>query len=300
MKLPEQHIVPANIERIRLLDYVLRSIPAVVSRNNAKNLIKKGLLLIDGKKAETGWYVNPGQVISIYGNDDRPVKKVFNLPLNILFEDDYLAVIYKPAGFGVSGNYFRTIENALPFNLKPSPLSDKLERPRAVHRLDNQTSGLLIVSKTQKSRIELGNQFEQKQVSKVYQAIVIGKLPTTGIIEAPIDGKEAVTEFKMLHVSNSNRYKHLTLVELKPLTGRTHQLRIHLSGLGHPVLGDKLYVGSHLFFKGKGLFLSAIKLDFIHPIVGTLMHFETGTPAKFLSLLKREQALFEKNTGMME
>ena len=297
MKLLEQHIIPDDVERIRLLEYVLKSISTVLSRNSAKKSIKEGLLLLDGLKPETGWYVNPGQIISIYGNDDRPLKKVFNLPLNILFEDDYLAVIYKPAGFGVSGNYFRTIENALPFNLKPSPLSDKLERPRAAHRLDNQTSGLLIVAKTQKSRIELGNQFGQKQVSKVYQAIVIGNLPAAGIIKTPIDGKEAVTEFKKIQVANSNRYKHLSLVELKPLTGRTHQLRIHLSGLEHPILGDKLYAGSHLFFKGKGLFLSAVKLDFIHPIVGNPMHFETGTPAKFLSLLKREQALYEKIPG---
>ncbi len=300
MKQPEQHIIPADVERTRLLDYVLKAIPAVMSRNHAKRLIKTGLLLIDGKKAETGWYVNPGQQIIINEAPEEPVKKIFNLPLKVIYEDDYLAVIYKPAGYSVSGNYFRTIENALPFNLTPSLKSDKMVNPRSVHRLDNQTSGLLLIAKTQRTRIDLGNQFERKQVTKGYQAIVIGKMPDYGIIDDPIEGKEAITEFKMLQLVNSNKYKHLSFVELMPQTGRTHQLRIHLSGMGHPILGDKLYTGSNLLYKGKGLLLSAVKLDFVHPITGFPMHFETVAPAKFLSLLQREQFMYETSIGMME
>jgi RluA family pseudouridine synthase len=291
----QDYIVHESAASLRLLDYVIQFVPAVLSRNGAKKAIKNGNILLNGKPAEGSRFVKVGDKIAFVPPKKCP-SKVFKLSLPVVYEDDYLAVINKPAGFGVSGNYFRTIENALPFNLKPSFQADALSSPRAVHRLDNQTSGLLLIAKTTLARINLGNQFEQKNVHKTYFALVAGALSAKGNICFPIDSKEALSEYEVIQQVDSVKYQKISLVKLIPHTGRTHQLRIHLSRLGHPILGDKLYTQNLPVLNGKGLFLAALELRFVHPISNEYLSFTLELPHKFSAFLKKEQVRYE-NSG---
>lgn len=235
-----------------------------------------------------------GQVIDLL---ERPLSqpKIFELPLEILFEDNHMAAIQKPAGFSVSGNAYKTIYNALPFNLTNSSESDTLPWPTPVHRLDNQTSGILLIAKTKTAQIALGNQFENQTIQKRYCAIVIGEVLTSGIINTPIEGKIAETAFEVVTVVKSLKYKHLSLLNISPKTGRTHQIRIHLAGIGHPIFGDKLYVNKKMLHKGKGLFLCAQEILFLHPKTSEEMNFKIAIPHKFESLLLREQRRWQNN-----
>ena len=177
----------------------------------------------------------------------------------------------------------------MPFNIKLSTEEDALKWAKPVHRLDNQTSGLLIASKTKLAHINLGKQFEQKKIRKKYVAIVIGKLNGNGFILDEIDGKTAKTEYNVLKTVESLKNEYLSLVELYPHTGRTHQLRIHLSNLGFPILGDKLYGKQDLILKHKGLFLSSIELWLKHPVKGSDLHVKMDIPHKFSSRLNGEE-----------
>ena len=274
------HIVPAEIEGIRLSDYAIGIFERIPTRKGIKKAIKKGRVLIDGELATTGRWVKTGQVIQLV-ELDQTLAKVYHLKVPIVYEDDVLAVINKPAGIVTSGNKFRTLQNTLPYNLTISKASDALLTPLPVHRLDYSTSGLIIIAKTARGRRLLGKQFEDKVIQKQYRAVVMGELPLSGTIKIPIQQKAAHTDFQRLASVPSLKNNYLSLVALRPITGRTHQLRIHLSKMGFPILGDKLYGQPGRILKGKGLFLSAIGLQFIHPINKELLQFEIDSPAKF-------------------
>ena len=207
---------------------------------------------------------------------------------------EYIAIINKPAGIPVSGNRYRTVQNALPFNVKPSKERDALKLPRPVHRLDTPTSGLLIVAKTATALMNLGHQLQNRKIAKQYRAIVSGKTPESGQIENPINGQLAITSYKTVRHIRSVKTNWLSLVDLFPVTGRTHQLRVHMANEGHPIVGDKLYVKNQPLLKGKGLFLCAIALEFIHPVLDTKMTFKIEQPAKFTALLNRESERWKK------
>ncbi|MBI9068353.1 MAG: RluA family pseudouridine synthase [Salinivirgaceae bacterium] len=293
MEVLSSYIVPQGSESKRLGDFTHIVLDTISTKSAAKKAIKKGEILVDGVVVEPSRFVRQGQVIE-HIEISFELKRIFELPLKIVFEDEHLAVIFKPAGYSVSGNYFRTIENAIPFNFKKSNTFDALNIPKPVHRLDNQTSGLLIIAKTNSALLEFGRQFEKKLIKKKYQAVVIGEPEMLGSINLPIDGKEAVTTFEVVKTVHSIKYNTLSLVNLFPQTGRTHQLRIHLAKIGHPILGDKLYTPEELLFKGKGLFLSAVDLQFEHPILKKQTKLEIPTPNKFNALLNREEARWEK------
>jgi RluA family pseudouridine synthase len=229
-----------------------------------------------------------GQVIDLL-ETPQSQPKIFELPLEILFEDSHMAAIHKPAGFSVSGNAYKTIYNALPFNLQKSTEPDALPWPTSVHRLDNQTSGILLIAKTKTAQIALGNQFENHSIQKKYCAVVIGEVLRNGKINTPIEDKIAETDFEVVKVVNSLRYDHLSLLNVYPKTGRTHQIRVHLSSIGHPIFGDKLYVEEKMFHKGKGLFLCAKEISFLHPKTSIEINLKIEIPHKFESLLIREQ-----------
>lgn len=198
----------------------------------------------------------------------------------MLFEDDYLAVIHKPAGILVSGNVFRTIKNALSKNLKKSNQSDATS-PQPIHRLDYSTTGILLIGKTRRSIHALNKLFEDRAISKAYYAVSIGKMDPKGIISTQIDGKEASSIYSVEKTVASKRFGVLNLVLLKPLTGRRHQLRKHLSTLGNPILGDKDYNIDGLLLNGKGMYLHAYSLKFSHPFTCEKLHFIDELPLKF-------------------
>lgn len=229
-----------------------------------------------------------GQIIDLL-ETPQSQPKIFELKLEVLYEDNYMAAIHKPAGFSVSGNEYKTIYNSLPFNLEKSSEPDALPWPTPAHRLDNQTSGILLVAKTKTAQIELGNQFKNHTIQKKYGAIVIGKVLSDGKINTPIEDKFAETNFEVVNVVNSLKYKHLSFLNVYPKTGRTHQIRIHLAGIGHPIFGDKLYVEEKMCHRGKGLFLCACEISFLHPKTFKEIILKIATPHKFESLLLREK-----------
>lgn len=189
-------------------------------------------------------------------------------------------MIHKPAGIEVSSNSFKTIANGLSQNLKPSGLIDATI-PQPVHRLDFATTGVLLVGKTGSSIRALNKLFEDKGIDKTYYAITIGQMDEEGIITGSIDGKEAKSHYRVVDTANSNRFSLLNLVELKPETGRRHQLRKHLASIGNPILGDKVYGTEGLILKGKGLYLHAYSLDFKHPITKKHINQRDELPTRF-------------------
>jgi RluA family pseudouridine synthase len=260
----------------------------IPSNSGIKKAIKKGRFLANGKVATTGTWVNYGLVLDLI-EDISAKPKVFEFNLEVIFEDDFMAVINKPAGITVSGNTFKTIANALPYNLQKSNETDALILPTPVHRLDNQTSGLLLIAKTKTAQIELGKQFEKQTIQKKYCAITIGKVHTTQTINSPIDNKNAETSFEIIRVVKSLKHKELSCLKVSPKTGRTHQIRIHLASIGHPILGDKLYGNKETTYSGKGLFLTASEITFLHPKTFKQIELKIEVPQKFHTLLNREK-----------
>lgn len=287
MLILHQHSVPEEIPRIRLLDYALQVFQTIPSRSNMKKVIKRGALLVDGKPGQNSDWVIEKQLITLVDLENKPPKPL-DIKLDIVFEDEHLAVINKPAGIEVSGNKYYTIQNALVSNISPSSESDALSWSRPVHRLDMPTSGLLLVAKTASAIMNLGQQFENRKVKKKYHAIVAGNIPDSGEINSKIDDHEALTSFNCIDRCHSLKTQWLSLVELSPHTGRTHQLRIHLAEIGYAIVGDKKY-GKGPLLAGKGLFLAAIELSFLHPYKNTPMNISINHPKKFDNLFEREE-----------
>lgn len=238
------------------------------------------MIKVNGICASTATWINGGETITLYAVEVVKPKRPLIFPLNVLIEDEHLAIIHKPAGIEVSGNSFKTISNALSQNLKPSGLVDATI-PQPVHRLDYATTGLLLVGKTSSSIRALNKLFEDKEVDKTYYAITIGQMDRQGIITDIVEGKEAKSRFRVVDTVHSDRFGSLNLVELKPETGRRHQLRKHLAGIGNPILGDKDYGTEGLILKGKGLYLHAYSLHFIHPITEEHIHQADEFPSRF-------------------
>lgn len=280
MKISETHKVPSLENPIRLQEYGVGIFNTVLTKSSLKKTIKKGLILVNQTIASTALFIKGGEIIELLESEKEINVKKFIFPLEILFEDDYLAIIYKPSGILVSGNSFATIDNALSQNLQKSLQLDTV-RPRPVHRLDYPTSGLLLIGKTKSSIIALNKLFENKTIKKTYHAITIGKMKQSGKINSSIDFKHAFTRYEVSHTVTSERFGFLNLVSLKPQTGRKHQLRKHLLAIGNPILGDKEYYINDLILKGKGLYLHASSLEFIHPFTKERIFITKELPSKF-------------------
>lgn len=286
----EKHIVPKLDEPMRLSDYVPGKFDILTSKKGMKKAIEKGLVKIDGQQAFTSRYVSGGEVLQLFAEEAKHKQPRVDMHIEVLYEDDDIAVVMKPAGVVVSSNKSLTLENALPQNLKPSNKADALPAPQAAHRLDFPTSGVLLVGKTRNSISALNKEFEKRAVLKTYHAIIQGpldkKTKTEGSIDNKLKEKTAITDYNILQTLPSPKYEQLHLIELKPHTGRRHQLRIHMQQLGLPILGDQQYGIEGKILKGKGLFLHASAIAFAHPITQEAINVKTPLPKKFDRILQ--------------
>ncbi|WP_386113237.1 RluA family pseudouridine synthase [Winogradskyella rapida] len=283
--MPQQftHKVPSLLEPIRLQEYGVGIFDAFPTKSALKKALKKGYIQIDGRLASSATFIRGGETLVLTVPENQPAKKRFIFKLKVIFEDDHLAVIHKPAGILVSGNHFKTINNALIQNLNPSRLEGATQ-PQPVHRLDFPTTGLLLIGKTSASIRALNTQFKTKRIKKTYYAVTIGTMNGEGLITHEIDGKPSQSRYKVLQSIASERFEQLNLVALEPITGRRHQLRKHLMYIGHPILGDRDYSKEGLLLKGKGLYLHAHTLKFEHPFTKEQLILNDDFPKNFKKL----------------
>lgn len=270
-----------------------------LSRSQANEAIKNGNILVNGKAVKAKYSVKEGDLVTY----DLPEPEVLeyeaeDIPLDIVYEDDDVAVVNKPQGMVVHpsvGHTSGTLVNALMYHIHDLSSINGVVRPGIVHRIDKDTSGLLMIAKNDRSHQALAEELKDKKSLRKYLAIVHGNISNDrGVIEAPIGrsekdrkkqavtakGKPAVTHFKVLE-----RFGNYTLVELTLETGRTHQIRVHMAYIGHPVAGDPLY-GPRKTLKGNGQFLHAQTLGFTHATTGESLRFSVEPPAIFQETLE--------------
>ncbi|MFC5631449.1 MULTISPECIES: RluA family pseudouridine synthase [Streptococcus] len=271
-----------------------------LSRAQANEGIKAGAILVNGKAVKAKYAVKEGDVITYQVPEEEVLEYVAeDIPLDIVYEDEDVAIVNKPQGMVVhpsAGHTKGTLVNALMYHVKDLSSINGVVRPGIVHRIDKDTSGLLMIAKNDVAHNTLAEELKAQKSLRKYLAIVHGNLPNDrGIIEAPIGrsekdrkkqavtakGKPAVTRFQVLE-----RFGDYTLVELTLETGRTHQIRVHMAYIGHPVAGDEAY-GPRKTLKGNGQFLHAQTLGFTHPRTGELVQFTAPAPAIFQETLEQ-------------
>ena len=287
------HTVSEIDPQTRIVDYCGQIFAMLGSKSATKKAIAAGRIFLNGQKATTGNYLKRGDKIQLIGAGIRQIKP-YKLDLDISYEDDHILIVNKPGGIAVNGNRFKTLENALVGQAQTSTQNDALPRPIACHRLDVPTKGIVLFAKTKSALTTMGKAFQENRIQKQYIAIVHGQPPENGIINSPVDSKPAETQFETMEVAPSKNFQHLSLVALKPITGRTHQLRIHLKDIGHLIVGDKLYAEQNPTILGKGLFLCSTKLMFKHPATTKLIDLSIPPPDKFLRLLQRERERYDR------
>lgn len=271
-----------------------------LSRTVASEQIKLGQVLVNGQVRKAKYTVQTGDIISYQIPEVEEIHYVAeDIPLDIVYEDADVAVVNKPQGMVVhpsAGHTSGTLVNALLYHIKDLSGINGVLRPGIVHRIDKDTSGLLMIAKNDQAHATLAGELKSKKSLRKYLAIVHGHLPNDrGVIEAPIGrsekdrkkqavtgkGKEAVTRFQVLE-----RFGDYSLIELTLETGRTHQIRVHMAYIGHPVAGDLVY-GPKKTLKGHGQFLHAQTLGFTHPKTGELVRFTAQPPTIFLETLQK-------------
>ncbi len=302
--------------RERLDVYLARTLPNL-SRNQIQLAIKGGLVTIDGQDVKPGYIIHPKQIIRIKTERKPPPQiKPETIPLDICYEDEYLLVINKPPDMVVHpaiGHYSGTLVNALLGHSEEMRSFENIERPGIVHRIDKDTSGLLVVAKNDMILGKLAEQFAKKTALRCYHALIWGSpKKRSGRVEAPVgrsirdrkkmtvseSGKNAVTHYRIMEI-----FPLVSYIELKLQTGRTHQIRVHMRYIGHPVFGDQTYEGRGTQLGGKNQrdsafarellemmprqALHAKTLGFIHPATGEELFFDSNLPEDMLLMIKR-------------
>jgi len=291
-----------KIEEANRLDKVIASLETDLSREAIQRMIKNGKIMVNGKTAKPSYKTSIGDDITIEEEIVEEVDlKPQEMPLNIIYEDNDLLVINKEKGIVVhpgNGNPDGTLVNAVMAYCKESlsGIGGKI-RPGIVHRIDKDTSGLIIIAKNDLAHINLSEQIQKREVKKTYIALVRGTIKENeATINMPIGrsvsdrkkmavartGKEAITHFKVLE-----RYSGYTLLEVNIETGRTHQIRVHLSEIGYPIIGDEVYSNGKNVFGVKGQMLHASKLIFKHPKTGKEIEVQAPIPEYFENVLKQ-------------
>lgn len=280
-----------------------------ITRSHVQKLIDEGNVLVNGSRTKSGLKLKKGMTVDVRIPEPVAGRVIAqDIPLDVIYEDNDIIVINKPKGMVVhpaAGNWEGTLVNAL-LKYCGDSLSDinGVIRPGIVHRLDKDTSGLLVVAKNNTAHLKLSEMLKTHEIARTYEAVVDGVIwEETGRIDAPIgrhtknrlkmavtfrNSKEAVTHYQVIR-----RFKSHTWVRLRLETGRTHQIRVHMAYIGHPVTGDPLYGRKCTLMDTHGQVLHARCLEFAHPVTGKPMHFETGLPDYFTELL----TLLEKLEG---
>ncbi len=283
------------------LDAYIAEMEENITRSMAQKMIENGKVLVNGTVQKESYKVKQGDqiVLSI-----EPAKTTFikpqNIDLDIVYEDDDILVVNKAKGMVVhpgNGNPDGTLVNAVLAHCKDSLSGIGGEiRPGIVHRIDKDTSGLLIVAKNDKAHLDISNQIKEHKITKIYTALVKGNISENeATIDMPIgrsnndrkkmavrkDGKEAVSHIKVI-----KRYGNYTLIRVKIDTGRTHQIRVHMAEIGHPVVGDEVYSNGKNEFGVHGQMLHSTILEFVHPTTKEKMHLEAELPMYFKNILK--------------
>ena len=290
-------------ENVRLDVYISNEYKDL-SRTMVQKLIEDGNIQVNGNIKKISYKVQIGDKIEMKLPESREVDlKPQEIPIEIIYEDNDIIVVNKPKGMVVhpaNGNPDGTLVNAIMAKCKDSlsGIGGEL-RPGIVHRLDKDTSGLLIVAKNDKAHINMSEQIKNREVKKIYIALVRGIVAEDeATINMPIgrstkdrkkmaiskSGKEAITHFKVL-----KRYPKYTLLEIKIDTGRTHQIRVHMAEIGHPVIGDTVYSNGKNEFGVEGQMLHAKSLDFKHPVTDKQMYLEAEIPKYFKDILEGDK-----------
>lgn len=294
------YTVPETESGMRL-DKWLAAEDIGLTRTALQNLIESGNIIVNGKSVQKNYKQKSGDRIEVNIPDPEPLRvEAENIPLDIVYEDSSLLVVNKPKGMVVHpapGNYTGTLVNALIYHCGDSLSGiNGIIRPGIVHRIDKNTSGLLIVAKNDMAHAGLSEQIKVHSFTREYEAVACGRFrEEQGSIDAPIgrhhtdrkkmcvtdrNSKNAVTHYSV--IEQFDKYAHL---RLRLETGRTHQIRVHLSYIGHPVLGDDVYGKP---FKGiDGQCLHAKKIGFVHPVTGEYMEFDSELPDYFKEILRK-------------
>ena len=296
-----EFVIPIENKGERLDKFISSSDDFDLTRTAVQNLITEGMITVNGKKIAKNYVLSGGETVSV----EIPEPVVLDvlpedIPIDIVYEDDYLLVVNKPKGMVVhpaAGNYTGTLVNALMYHCKDRLSSiNGVIRPGIVHRIDKNTSGLLIVAKTDSAHLGLAGQIKEHSFTREYETVIVGRMKEyKGTIDAPIgrhhidrkkmcvtdrNSKNAVTHYEVLEEFHEHSYLKLRLE-----TGRTHQIRVHLSYVGHAVLGDDVYGKPVKDYEGQCL--HARKIGFVHPITNEYLEFSSDLPDYFEEQLRK-------------
>lgn len=298
----KESLIVEDFNQDTRLDLYLSKQLTDLSRSYIQKLIEQGQVLVNGKVETLKKYkvLENDQIEVIIPKPETLDIEAENIPLEIIYEDDDLLVVNKPQGMVVHpapGNYKGTLVNALLYHCKSLSSINGVIRPGIVHRIDKETSGLLMIAKNDNAHKSLAAQLKDHSINRVYVALVHGNIKEDkGMIEAPIgrhpkdrlkmavverNGKKAVTYFSIV-----KRYGVYTLIEARLETGRTHQIRVHMSYIKHPLVGDPVYGYNREKFNLQGQALHAKTIGFIHPTKNTYMEFNGDLPPYFVDILK--------------
>ncbi len=297
-----EHFLTCETDGVRL-DKFISDCDIGLSRNAAVQLVEKGMVTVNGKSVNKKYKLKPGESVVVNIPDPIPYEaKAEDIPLDIIYEDNDLLVVNKPKGMVVhpaAGNYNKTLVNALMFHCGDSLSGiNGIMRPGIVHRIDKETSGLLIVAKNDMSHSFLAEQIKEHSFTREYEAVVFGNLKSDkGTVDAPIGRnpndrkKMCITEknskYAVTHYEVIDRYKGYTHIRCILETGRTHQIRVHMASLGHPVAGDTVYGVKNEKVSFNGQCLHARKIGFIHPTTREYMEFTSDLPEYFVKFLDK-------------
>lgn len=297
----EKYIITEN-EKGKRLDAYIATKNENITRTSAQRMIEEGNILVNGKKQKVAYKINIDDVVTVVPEEIKEISiEAEDIPIDVIYEDKDIIVVNKPKGMVVhpaNGNYNGTLVNAIMGMCKEtlSGIGGEL-RPGIVHRLDKDTSGLLIIAKNDKAHVKMSEQIKNHEVKKTYIALVRGVIKENeATIDMPIgrstsdrkkmavnkEGKNAITHIKVL-----KRYDKYTLLQVNIETGRTHQIRVHLSYIGYPIIGDTTYSNGKNEFGVVGQCLHAKSLEFKHPITGKEMKLEAPLPEYFQDIINK-------------